>query len=340
MAEALVSLRVVKTIVGLLGIIGNWLVCVVIYRVRSMHTLTNAFIANQAVVDFLGSLMLLLSSNVPTPYPLDQDLASWLLCRLWVSDILVWAFFTASTFNLVALTLERYYAIVFPFRYQRNFQSCKATVVIACVWVFGMATCAYGIVIHVINEGGRCVQIAVPGAHAIGVLYLCMQYFLPASVMFFAYSHIAIVLKRNATRVGPMQARRQDRAGGSVSGQPAGEGAGDAMLRARRNTIKTLVLVFAVYVVCWTPSSVIFFMYNFGWPLDFRGALYIISTSMVAINSCANPFIYALKYQQFRRGVRSMLGLTQDAGQETTAHEMHSYSTGSTAAGTVSAQCP
>ncbi len=64
MAEPVLLLRIIKTIVGLLGMIGNGIVCVVIYKNKFMHTLTNTFIFNQAVLDGLGSVMLILSSNI------------------------------------------------------------------------------------------------------------------------------------------------------------------------------------------------------------------------------------------------------------------------------------
>ena len=65
--ETILILRIYKTIVGIVGILGNGLVCVVICKVPAMQTRTNAFIFHQAVVDFFGSTMILLQSEVPYP---------------------------------------------------------------------------------------------------------------------------------------------------------------------------------------------------------------------------------------------------------------------------------
>ena len=115
--ESILVLRVIKTVLSLLGIFGNGLVCIVIYKVSFMHTLTNALIFNQAAVDLVGSVVLLLSSNIPLPDRLSNNAADWLLCRIWIGNLFLWGAFNASTFNLLSMTMERFLAIVFPLRH-------------------------------------------------------------------------------------------------------------------------------------------------------------------------------------------------------------------------------
>ena len=69
MAEALLILRILKTIIGVVGILDNGLVILVISRVKFMHTLTNTFICHQAVIDLSRTM----SSETPrmfTPFML------------------------------------------------------------------------------------------------------------------------------------------------------------------------------------------------------------------------------------------------------------------------------
>lgn len=51
--------KVLCIIFGILGLLGNGLVLVVMVRVRSLRTITNLFIANQSIIDFLTSIFLL-----------------------------------------------------------------------------------------------------------------------------------------------------------------------------------------------------------------------------------------------------------------------------------------
>ncbi|XP_022095079.1 galanin receptor type 2-like [Acanthaster planci] len=267
-----------------------------------MHTTTNAFIFNQAAIDFLGSTFLLLSSNIPTPSPLSDSLAGGFLCRLWLSDFFLWSFFTASTLNLVSLTFERYVAIVFPFKHGTIYGTVPVRILIAGAWIIGTASSFYDIAFYDVVDG-KCQPISVPGSQALGVMIFLFQYFIPVCAMLTAYIHIIVVLKQNASRVGPAPVSSL------TMGNPPVEAADASLLRARRNTFKTLLIVFITYVFCWTLNSIIFFMFNFGYPLDFKSALYIVSLALVALNSCANPIIYAVKYRQFRRGLRQFLGL-------------------------------
>ncbi|XP_022095080.1 galanin receptor type 2-like [Acanthaster planci] len=294
MAESILVLRVIKTIVGLLGIFGNALVCFVVFKTKAMHTTTNAFITNQAVIDFLGSAMLLLGSNTPIPVPLPTGLSGDLLCRLWISDFFLWAFLTVSTINLVFLTFERYFAIVFPFRYPTLYSRNRVVVMMTVTWCLGFGSSCYNVFFYA-NTDGVCMSLNIPGAQAVGVMIFLLQYLIPVVAILLAYVHITVVLKRGADRVGPQP-----------TGQSGVEAAGASLLRARRNTFKTLLIVFITYVFCWTLNSIIFFMFNFGYPLDFNGALYIVSVALVAINSCANPIIYAVKYRQFRQGLKKI----------------------------------
>ena len=302
MAEHIVVLRIIKTIVGLLGIFGNALVCLVIYKTTAMHTKTNAFIANQAIIDFLGSVTLLLSSNVPVPDPLPPDVSGEIICRLWNSDFFLWAFLTSSTINLVFLTFERYFAIVFPFKYTRFYGPNVVTVMMTASWLMGFGSSSYNIFFYA-NLNGTCTSLNVPGSQAVGVMIFFLQYAIPVVAILLAYIHITVVLKRGAAQIGPQPTH--------MASQPAVESAGDSLLRARRNTFKTLLIVFITYVFCWTLNAVIFFMFNFGYQLDFEGPVYIVSVALVAFNSCANPIIYAVKYRQFRQGLAKMFGRRQ-----------------------------
>jgi hypothetical protein len=93
------------------GLIGNVFVIVVIVGMTSLYKqLANVFVINQSVIDAASSLCVMaqVSSSLAVPRLMDGQAASEVYCRLWQSQLLMWALFTSSTLNLVALTLERY----------------------------------------------------------------------------------------------------------------------------------------------------------------------------------------------------------------------------------------
>ncbi|XP_072047194.1 alpha-1A adrenergic receptor-like [Amphiura filiformis] len=134
--EPVLYLRVAKSIIGLFGMIGNTLVCLVIHHNHEMHTFTNALIFNQAVIDFLSCVFIFLHSNIPDSGPPSSGIAGHLFCQLWDTPIVLFALLVASTFSLVVITLERYVAIIFPFHYMTLFTRTKTVVLICCIWIF------------------------------------------------------------------------------------------------------------------------------------------------------------------------------------------------------------
>ncbi|XP_022109065.1 RYamide receptor-like [Acanthaster planci] len=307
--EDILVLRIYKTSIGIFGMLGNGLVCVVICKVSAIQTRTNAFIFHQAVVDFLGSTVILLTSEVPLPSLRPDDLLSRFLCLFWLSNFLLFCLFVVSTFNLLSLTLERYFAIVHPFKYQVAFASharLKIGAVFVACWLIGLVIKIYNLIIFEV-EDGRCISKVVSRSQAVGILTVVLVYFLPAGVMFFAHIRIGLELKRAASRLGPQPA-----AVATAPSPSSGEALTsesdmrESLLRARRNTFKTLLVVFITFMVCWTPNQLIFFMFNLGWKTQPNKWYYLLSVAMVATNCCVNPIIYAFKYHQFRNGLREM----------------------------------
>ncbi|XP_038047518.1 cholecystokinin receptor type A-like [Patiria miniata] len=324
--EDILVLRIYKTFIGIFGILGNGLVCVVIGKVSAMQTRTNAFIFHQAVVDFLGSTIILLTSEVPLPDPLPDDSLGRFLCLVWLSNFLLFILFVISTFNLLSLTLERYFAIVYPFKYQAAFAEhphLKIGAVIGACWIIGVVIKVYNLIIFKV-EDGRCLSNAAARSQAVGILTVVLVYFLPVGVMFFAYMRISLELKRGASRVGPQPAvaapagaSGPSTSGGAGASSSAETGMMGSLLRARRNTFKTLLIVFITFMVCWTPNQLIFFMFNLGWKTQPNEWYYLLSVAMVATNCCVNPVIYAFKYRQFRNGLKEMF-----CGQKFRADDM------------------
>ncbi|XP_072047190.1 galanin receptor 2b-like [Amphiura filiformis] len=177
--EPVLYLRIVKSIIGFFGMIGNTLVCLVIHQNQEMHTLTNALIFNQAVIDFLSCIFIFLHSNIPDSGP--------------------------------------------P-------------------------------------------------------------------------SHHDTPLDQRSTGTTP-----ENR---SINTHP--ESLQESIKRARRNVFKTLVLVFAAFVVCWTPNQFAFLFYNLGYNITLGSIAYRITILMAQSNSAVNFFVYGFKYKQFRRGLRKL----------------------------------
>ncbi|XP_072030568.1 galanin receptor 2b-like [Amphiura filiformis] len=311
--ENILFLQVVKTLIGLFGICGNGLVCAIISNVSFLHTTTNAFIFHQAAIDLLASLFLLLHANVPDPAPLPSGAAGSIFCRVWNGHVILWILLVASTFNLVVLTFERYIAIVFPFRYQTLFETRVNAVILVFVWFLAIGYKSADLARYD-YQNGTCVFAEISWKAEMGIIVFMVEYLIPLLIMIFAYLNIILILKKSSNRLADVShvvtaITAATTAPTSAASPNLDNTLGGELKRARKNTFKTLLIVFAAFVICWTPNQVIFLMFNFGYPIDYSSALYIITVCMASSNCCLNPVIYALKYRQFRKGLRKCFGL-------------------------------
>lgn len=112
--ELNVPYTVFEILVAICAVIGNLMVIIVFQRERKLRRRTNYYIVSLAIADFLvGSLgvpfAILASIGLP------KDLHA---CLFTVSLLVVLC--TISIFCLVAVSVDRYWAILYPMAYSRN----------------------------------------------------------------------------------------------------------------------------------------------------------------------------------------------------------------------------
>ena len=78
-------------------------------------------------------------------------------------------------------------------------------------------------------------------------------------------------------------------------------------LKARNNTIKTVLLVGICFIICWVNDEVYYMMSNLGYDADWDGPYFKFCIAMVYLNCTVNPFVYLLSYQDFHTALRALL---------------------------------
>ena len=213
-----------------------------------------------------------------------------------------------STYNLVALTIERYVKVVHPIIHRNSFTKRKALITIATVWIWGIF---FNLVIIVPTTKivyGTCWIFSIwptdTWRRFVGVLILVVQFFIPVTVMVFSYSRMILVLRRKATSVtaGPASLV-------GVQGKHSTATAHEKSLsRIQKNLLKTLMIVTAGYVLCLCWDQVFLLLVNIGYFSDWQKYPFSYFFLMMAFaNSCINPFIYLFKYEEFQKGAKQLL---------------------------------
>ena len=109
-----ILLWILYSIIFALGITGNACVCYILHRKQTLRTVTNFFILNLAISDFIFSL------SIPLEFPLIVSKFKWpyasFFCKIYTPVQTI--AFSVSIFTLTAVSIIRYRAIKHPFKLQ------------------------------------------------------------------------------------------------------------------------------------------------------------------------------------------------------------------------------
>ena len=306
-------LKIIYLLIGVVGLLGNSLVMAVILNHRSMlKAFTNLYILNQSAIDGCASVILLLTTLLEDSGRYLQGAADDAFCKLWLTNWPLWGLLVSSSYNLVAMTVERYLAVVYPIWHKINMSHKKVIGSLVVAWFTGLFyQGAFKIPTTKIVSGKCLIFQKWPDQftrQSVGVLTVIVQYFVPLILLCALYTRMALVIHR---RVRPVDETGNKPEGGAT-GTGTAKGAAtdktsDSMARARKNVIKTLAIVSLCYILCWTCSQMYFFVFNLGKKLSLSSPFYHFTVIAVYVNSCINPFIYAAKYEQFQRGLRKLV---------------------------------
>ena len=317
------TLKIIYLCIGGVGLCGNLLVItVIVYYKRMRKLLTNTYLLSQSVLDATVAVFLILTSVFQDGGESMSGLGDEVYCRLWLTKMPLWGMLVSSTYNLVALSAERYIAVVHPIWHKMHLTQNMVLVSIAVAWLLGpVYNLAYMIPTAAIQKSGMCTVYSVwPNVttqRAVGVLTILVQYLLPIVLLSFCYGRMAYVLQQrvgtintrdelntHTIQVPPQAEQQQQVPSDSTSKQQRRDAKHNpGMARARKNVIKTLAIVSACFIFCWTWNQIYYLMFNLGYPADFTSNFYHFTVVMVFFNCCINPFILMAKYEQFQTGL-------------------------------------
>ena len=81
----------------------------------------------------------------------------------------------------------------------------------------------------------------------------------------------------------------------------------DKFQLARKNTIKTFLLVGLCFIICWIQNQVYYLIFNLGYHVDWNSTYYKYTILMIFLNCTVNPFIYLIKYDDYQKALRNFV---------------------------------
>ncbi|XP_061076229.1 probable G-protein coupled receptor 25 [Conger conger] len=289
-----VYLPALYLLVFLAGAVGNvFVVAVVRSKRRGAGRRVDTFIVNLAAADLVFTCTLPLwavSALLDDRWPFGD-----LLCRLSSYVITVNRF--SNVFLLTCMSADRYLAVVRTLD-SRALRTPRC-VRLACgaVWALSLALGApalhYRRAVELDEAGGAfCLEdIESPVLQGLCLVSLLLTFVLPVAVLLFCYGSLLSRLGRRA-------------------------GAGKAQTEARRRTsLRIVFAIVAAFLLSWLPFNV---FKTAVIAVRMRGVLLpcgpealltrglVLSSCLAFFNSCANPAIYLLLDQNFRRRAREL----------------------------------
>ncbi|XP_034426938.1 galanin receptor type 2 [Hippoglossus hippoglossus] len=279
----------------LLGTAGNSLVLAVLCRSGQMNT-TNLFILNLGLADLC--FIVLCVPFQATVYTLDQWLFGPVLCRL--VHFFIFLTMHASIFTLAAVSVDRYLAICYPLRSRGMRTPRNALASICLIWAVSLVFSGpYLSYYSQLELGGTVVCIPAWEATPRLVMDVCtfvFGYLVPVLVLSLTYARTVRYLW---TSVDPVKDVSESR-------------------RAKRKVTKMILIVTALFCLCWLPHHLIILcMWSGRFPLNQTTYVLRILSHLVAYtNSCLNPIVYALVSKHFRKGFRKVFSCRRRRSRE------------------------
>uniref|UniRef100_A0A671XHG7 D(1B) dopamine receptor n=1 Tax=Sparus aurata TaxID=8175 RepID=A0A671XHG7_SPAAU len=256
-------------------LVGNFTVCAAVFRFRHLRAkVTNIFIVSLALSDLLVAVLVMpwkAVAEVAGFWPFGGFCKTWLACDIMCS--------TASILNLCVISVDRYWAISNPFRYERRMNKKVAYVMIGVTWTVSVV-----ISFVPVQLNWHRPEIGDPAAEGLAPHGESVDGSCDSKISANSYqSHIRL-------HPDPQHSTDSHR---------------ELKVSIRKETkvLKTLSIIIGVFVCCWLP----FFLLNCALPFcpgpDAPGAQrgpYCVSEKTFDVfvwigwsNSSLNPIIYA-----------------------------------------------
>ncbi|XP_062409554.1 neuropeptide FF receptor 2 [Sardina pilchardus] len=302
-------------LIFLMCMVGNGMVCFIILRSRNMRTVTNLFILNLAISDLLVGIFCMpttLVDNIITGWPFGS-----LLCKL--SGMVQGISVSASVFTLVAIAVDRFRCIVYPFRQKLTIST--STLIIVIIWVLAIAImCPSGIMLQVTRE--HRVSILLGNGNATRSFYWCREnwpnqemrkiyttvlftniYLAPLTLIVIMYARIGVTLCRTSIPVS------RGHSGSEGSNKTRHENR-QAVSRKKKRVVKMLLIVALLFILSWLPLWALMMLSDYASLTEWQHRViniyvYPLAHWLAFFNSSINPIIYGFFNENFRRGFQA-----------------------------------
>ncbi|XP_055611843.1 cardioacceleratory peptide receptor-like [Uranotaenia lowii] len=287
-------------------VLGNTAVLVTLFLNKNRKSRMNFFIKQLAIADLSVGLLSVLTDIV------QRITISWLAgnvaCKV-IRFVQVWVTY-ASTYVLVALSIDRYDAITHPM----NFSGCwkRARRLVGAAWSFSAVFSSPMFYLYeerVIQDQLQCwIDLGSALRWQLYMSWVATSLFvIPAFIISACYVIIIKTIWSKGSMLGPVGGKLRHRNGSADLASRRASSRG-IIPRAKVKTVKMTIVIVIVFVLCWSPYIVFDLMQVFGQipKTQTNIAIATFIQSLAPLNSAANPLIYCLFSTHFVRTLKRL----------------------------------
>ena len=195
---------------------GNLLILAAIYIDKTLQTITNVFIINLACADMLLAI-------IGMPFTLASSIIyDWMFGDTWckVNGMANSLFCIASILTLAAVSIDRYFAILHPFKYTTWITNKVAAGMIVYIWFHALLMACLPLTnwskyTFIRSESICTVQWDYSIAYTLFLFSVC--FFLPLGVMMFTYFRIFRTARKVSRKIVPVTGEIEGKEEPSIS---------------------------------------------------------------------------------------------------------------------------
>uniref|UniRef100_A0A672FT22 G-protein coupled receptors family 1 profile domain-containing protein n=1 Tax=Salarias fasciatus TaxID=181472 RepID=A0A672FT22_SALFA len=290
-------------------LLGNTLVCAAVIKFRHLRSkVTNFFVISLAVSDLFVAVLVM-------PWEAVAEVTdAWLFgrfCDVWIAFDIMCS--TASILNLCIISVDRYWAIASPFKYERKMTHRVAFVMIGVAWTLSilisfipgmlMMAVAANFTNASLPDARSCVA-NLNRTYAISSSFI--SFYIPVVIMIATYTRIYRIAQTQIRRIMSLE-RAAEQAQGGGHGRAGDEASLKSSFKKETKVLKTLSIIMGVFVFCWLPFFVLNCTVPFCDPPCVSDTTFTVFVWFGWANSSLNPVIYAFN-ADFRRAFATILG--------------------------------
>lgn len=306
-------------------------VCAAVVKFRHLRSkVTNFFVISLAVSDLFVAVLVM-------PWEAIAEVTgTWLFgrfCGVWIAFDIMCS--TASILNLCIISVDRYWAIASPFRYERKMTHRVAFVMIGVAWTLSILISFIPVQLNWHRDGGEDRPAPPPSRpstrgdlngsaaakscvanlnRTYAISSSLISFYIPVLIMIATYTRIYRIAQTQIRRITSLEraaehAQQHQGRGAARSAvrRPNDEASLKSSFKKETKVLKTLSVIMGVFVFCWLPFFVLNCTVPFCDPPCISDTTFTVFVWFGWANSSLNPVIYAFN-ADFRRAFATILG--------------------------------